>query len=272
MTVATIVAEPRPRRAAGLGRLIALAPIGIVIALTNLAEGQTAAIAGSNAALHLRDQRAPTASSPSVPASRAPDPVARWRPFIREASVRFGVPEAWISRVMRAESGGHVKRAGRPITSRKGAMGLMQLMPATWAAMRAEQALGSDPFDPRDNILAGTAYLAKMYRRFGYPGLFAAYNAGPGRYAGWREGRRSLPRETQEYLALVGGRDAGDGRPTPTVAAAKPSPPPPLFVVQHGASVTANTASSLPSSAPPSPSRSLFMPLSTGDTRAQSDR
>ena len=151
-------------------------------------------------------------------------------------------------------------------------MGLMQLMPATWAAMRAEQALGSDPFDPRDNILAGTAYLAKMYRRFGYPGLFAAYNAGPGRYAGWRTGRRSLPRETQEYLALVGGRDAGDGRATPAMAAMKPSPPPPLFVVQHGAPVTTNTASSLLSSASPSPSRSLFVPLSAGDTRAPSDR
>ena len=64
-------------------------------------------------------------------------------------------------------------------------MGLMQLMPATWAAMRAEHGLGHDPHDPRDNILAGTAYLRAMYDRFGYPGLFAAYNAGPGNVNKW---------------------------------------------------------------------------------------
>jgi soluble lytic murein transglycosylase-like protein len=42
------------------------------------------------------------------------------------------VPELWIERVMRAESRGLTTLAGRPITSRAGAMGLMQIMPATW--------------------------------------------------------------------------------------------------------------------------------------------
>src|SRR3546814_6889793 len=57
------------------------------------------------------------------------DPVQRWRPFIAEASARFGIPAAWIERVMRAESGGRTRLHGEPITSWAGAMGLMQLMP-----------------------------------------------------------------------------------------------------------------------------------------------
>jgi soluble lytic murein transglycosylase-like protein len=61
-------------------------------------------------------------------------------------------------------------------------MGLMRLMPATRAAMREAHDLSSDPHDPRDNIMAGAAYLRAMYDHFGYPGLFAAYNAGSGRY------------------------------------------------------------------------------------------
>lgn len=141
--------------------------------------------------------------------SRA-DSVADWRPFTVEASQRFGLPVPWIERVMRAESGGRTMLGGRLIVSRAGAMGLMQLMPGTWAAMRAALGLGSDPFDPHDNILAGAAYLRLMYDRFGYPGMFAAYNAGPGRYAAWRAGRGSLPDETVGYLAAVSG-DAAIG-------------------------------------------------------------
>ncbi|WP_294251290.1 lytic transglycosylase domain-containing protein [uncultured Sphingomonas sp.] len=132
--------------------------------------------------------------------------VEQWRPLIEEASARFGVPAAWIERVMRAESGGRTTLGGRPIRSRAGAIGLMQLMPATWAEMRARLALGNNPDDPRDNILAGTLYLRQMYDRFGYPGLFGAYNAGPGAYAAYLAGRRSLPRETLVYLAAVTGR------------------------------------------------------------------
>lgn len=138
--------------------------------------------------------------------------VADWRPFTTEASQRFGVPVAWIERVMQAESGGRTMLQGRPIVSRAGAMGLMQLMPGTWAEMRAALGLGGDPFDPSDNILAGTAYLRRMYDRFGYPGMFAAYNAGPGRYAAYLAGRQPLPGETIAYLAAV----AGDRSSTPS--------------------------------------------------------
>jgi soluble lytic murein transglycosylase-like protein len=160
------------------------------------------------------------------------DPVARWQPFIAEASTRFGIPERWIVRVTRAESGGETTRNGRPTTSRAGAIGLMQLMPATWARLREQLGLGPDPYDPRDNIIAGTAYLRQMYDRFGYPGLFAAYNAGPARYADHLSTGKPLPGETRAYLATVTGED-----PTghPGRAMASPRAADPLFVVRREA-------------------------------------
>ena len=140
-----------------------------------------------------------------LPAPAAAQSVERWSGYIAEASLRFGVPEAWIRRVIRAESGGRTVLNGRPITSRAGAMGLMQLMPGTWREMRAAYRLGLDPHDPRDNIVAGTAYLRAMYDRFGYPGLFAAYNAGPARYARHLATGGRLPAETMAYVAAVAG-------------------------------------------------------------------
>lgn len=137
------------------------------------------------------------------------DPVDHWRPLITDASARFGIPVAWIERVMRAESRGMTVWQGRPITSRAGAMGLMQLMPATWSDMRSRLGLGTNPHDPRDNIMAGTYYLRLMYERFGYPGLFAAYNAGPERYGRFLDGSGGLPAETHTYLASVTGRPVG---------------------------------------------------------------
>lgn len=141
-----------------------------------------------------------------LPVSARADPVGRWRPHVEEASARFGIPIVWIERVMRAESGGKTTLGGRPIVSSAGAMGLMQLMPGTWADIRSRLGLGTDVHDPRDNILAGTFYLRLMYDRFGYPGLFAAYNAGPARYAAVLAGRQRMPAETRAYLGAVGGR------------------------------------------------------------------
>ncbi|MGB5076822.1 MAG: lytic transglycosylase domain-containing protein [Sphingorhabdus sp.] len=129
--------------------------------------------------------------------------VERWRHFIAEASLRFAIPEHWIERVMHIESGGQTVRGGAPIRSRVGAMGLMQIMPGTWEVLRRRYRLGNNPDDPRDNILGGTAYLRENFDRFGYPGLFAAYNAGPARYASYRAGRSRLPRETVAYLAAA---------------------------------------------------------------------
>jgi soluble lytic murein transglycosylase-like protein len=117
---------------------------------------------------------------------------------VREASQHFGIPEHWIYAVIRIESAGRTRAV-----SSAGAMGLMQLMPGTWARQRARFALGSDPFDPRDNIMAGTSYLREMYDRYGAAGFHAAYNAGPGRYEDWLSGRRTLPLETHRYIARI---------------------------------------------------------------------
>lgn len=133
----------------------------------------------------------------------AADPIDRWAAHVAEASARFGIPADWIRRVMRVESGGRAMLDGHPIVSRAGAMGLMQLMPSTWRDMRALIGLGADPHDPHDNILAGAAYLRLMYDRFGYPGLFAAYNAGPARYSAYQSAGRALPAETRAYVVSV---------------------------------------------------------------------
>lgn len=117
---------------------------------------------------------------------------------VREASQRFGIPEHWIYAVIRIESAGRTRAV-----SSAGAMGLMQLMPGTWARQRARFSLGSDPFNPRDNIMAGTSYLREMYDSYGADGFLAAYNAGPGRYEAWLAGRRSLPLETRRYVAKI---------------------------------------------------------------------
>jgi soluble lytic murein transglycosylase-like protein len=183
------------------------------------------------------------AAALSFASPAAADPIARWRPLIEEASVRFGLPSAWIARVMRVESGGLAERAGRPVRSPKGAIGLMQLMPVTWADMRSQLGLGTDPDEPRDNILAGAFYLRLMYERFGYPGLFGAYNAGPARYAAWLAGRQPLPAETIAYLAAVGRAqpfvsrlsDQPDARPTAPYPT-KPAPViDPLFAIRRPA-------------------------------------
>jgi hypothetical protein len=128
----------------------------------------------------------------------------RWQPLIRDASRRFGLPQAWIRAVMKAESGGRLTLDGAPITSPAGAMGLMQVMPQTYAGMRARLGLGPEPYEPRDNVLAGTAYLADMDRRYGYPGMFAAYNAGPERFERHLADGTPLPSETVRYLARIG--------------------------------------------------------------------
>lgn len=130
--------------------------------------------------------------------------VGQWQVFIAEAAQRFGIPESWIRAVMRAESDGQATIDGRPITSPAGAIGLMQVLPQTYTEMRRRHGLGPDPADPHDNILAGTAYLREMLDRFGYPHLFAAYNAGPERFEAYRRGERPLPAETHDYVAQIG--------------------------------------------------------------------
>lgn len=154
------------------------------------------------------------------------DPIAA---HIAEAAQRFGIPERWIVAVMGAESAGDARAI-----SHTGAQGLMQIMPATWEDLRIRHRLRSDPFDPRDNILAGAAYLREMYDRYGtIPAMLAAYNAGPDRYDEHLATGRPLPAETRAYVDLLAPA-LGATVPPPGVPAA-PSPPPdwreaPLFV------------------------------------------
>jgi len=118
---------------------------------------------------------------------------------VAEASRRFAIPPAWIVAVKRAESAGDMRAV-----SPAGAMGLMQIMPATWAELRGRYGLGRDPFEPRDNILAGTAYLREMLDRYGnVAAMLAAYNAGPARLDQHLATGRALPAETRAYVAAI---------------------------------------------------------------------
>ena len=128
-----------------------------------------------------------------------------WGPYIREAAARYRVPERWVRAVMQQESGGE-----QQATSPVGAMGLMQVMPPTYEELRARYGLGDDPYEPHNNILAGTAYIREMYDRFGAPGFLAAYNAGPDRVDSYLAGRAALPDETVNYVAAITPNLGGD--------------------------------------------------------------
>jgi len=150
-------------------------------------------------------------------------PLDQFQAHIKEASQRSGIPARWIEAVIMAESSGDPKAI-----SPNGAMGLMQLMPETWAELRDQHDLGADPFDPRTNILAGTSYLRVMQDRFGHPALFAAYNAGSGRYEAHLRTGKPLPAETRAYVArieqmLAGSSElASDGTDSPTTGTRNP--------------------------------------------------
>jgi soluble lytic murein transglycosylase-like protein len=176
------------------------------------------------------------------PATQA-NPVDRWQPLVAEAALRCGIPGRWIARVMLTESGGNTTLGGRPIRSAKGAMGLMQLMPATWGEMQVRLGLGDNPDDPHDNIVAGACYLRMMYDLFGYPGLFGAYNAGPARYAAWIDGRQPLPGETIAYLAKLDGGHS--------VQAAKSAPARPALFAVRNAPPASSDESVADASSPP---------------------
>ena len=113
--------------------------------------------------------------------------IDRWAGYIAEAARRFARPEAWVRAVMLAES-----RGAADATSPAGAIGLMQIMPDTYAELRARYGLGANAYDPHDNIIAGTAYMSEMIELFGVPNFLAAYNAGPAR----RERRNSSSRKS----------------------------------------------------------------------------
>ena len=137
-------------------------------------------------------------SSACAQTASLPQSIDRLAKFIDEASDRFALPARWIRAVIQIESGGD-----EHAISPRGAMGLMQLMPGTWVELSVRYGLGLDPFDPRDNILAGTAYLREMHDRFGLACVLAAYHAGPARYEQHLATGQPLPPETTAYVETV---------------------------------------------------------------------
>ena len=143
--------------------------------------------------VHAMAQTSPVPSSAgTLPPTESVDSL------VDEASRRFSIPAPWIRSVLQVESGGNAQAL-----SPKGAMGLMQIMPETYAALRQAFGLGADPYQPRDNIMAGAAYLREMLDLYGTSGFLAAYNAGPARYDEHLATGEPLPEETQIYLSRL---------------------------------------------------------------------
>jgi hypothetical protein len=118
------------------------------------------------------------------------------------------LPVEFFARVIWQES-----RFNAQAVSRKGAKGIAQFMPATadWRGL-------ADPFDPIEALKNSAGYLRDLKAQFGNLGLAAAGdNAGSARVAAWLAGRRSLPVETRNYVAIITGWTADDW--------ASPSPP-----------------------------------------------
>ena len=202
--------RPAGARSEGQGRPKAGAPRAPFTAASTLAGLRRSGV-GSAVALAVVLLSGGVACAQAIAQDMLPTRSAAVHPYaghVAEAARRFGIPEAWIWAVMRVESGGNSRAV-----SRAGAMGLMQIMPATWAGLRTRYGLGSDPFDVRDNIMAGAAYLREMHDRYGNASaMLAAYNAGPGRYDDFVSRGRPLPAETVGYLAqfapIIGGSGA----------------------------------------------------------------
>ena len=113
--------------------------------------------------------------------------------MIREVSRRSQLDADFIASVIRAESGGNAQAV-----SRKGARGLMQLMPGT-----ADQLGVKNSFDAAENVDGGVRYLMQLLQQFNYDvaKALAAYNAGPQRVAQYK----GVPpyRETRAYVARI---------------------------------------------------------------------
>jgi soluble lytic murein transglycosylase-like protein len=146
-------------------------------------------------------------------------PSATCSDYLAEAAQVSGLPESLIAAVLHVES-----RGSSAAISSAGAKGCMQIMPATWGSLTARYALGADVHDPRANMIGGALYLREMVDRYGLQGGLAAYNAGPGRYEAWRDGRRNLPRETINYVAQIAPVSGGNAAPLRPLFAATIAP------------------------------------------------
>jgi hypothetical protein len=152
---------------------------------------------------------APTSSSPPAdqPAARAPAPphspptsddICR---AVEQDAAENQLPVEFFARVIWQES-----RFNAQAVSSKGAQGIAQFMPST-----ADYRGLVDPFDPIEALKNSASYLHDLKAQFGNLGLAAAaYNAGPGRVAAFLAGRRGLPSETRNYVAIITGWTADE--------------------------------------------------------------
>ncbi len=130
-------------------------------------------------------------SSYRSPRAYSPD---KYDELISVASKQYGVDSRLVKAIIKAESD-----FNPTAVSKKGAMGLMQIMPQNFQRLDIE-----DPFDPRENIMGGTRYFRYLYDRFdGKLALsLAAYNAGPTAVDNYN---KTIPpyRETEQYVQRV---------------------------------------------------------------------
>lgn len=158
------------------------------------------------------DGSARTYAVPDAPTFRSTRPVPsraareQFEPLVREHARQQGLPAELVRAVIQVESGFN-PRARSP----KGAMGLMQLMPAT-----ARELGVRDPYDPAENVRGGTAYLRQLLDRYeGNEELaLAAYNAGSG--AVDRHGGLPPFQETRDYVRKVGSASQAERAPSDT--------------------------------------------------------
>jgi len=133
----------------------------------------------------------PEEDKPAVVAAVATAPAVKYGEIIDKVSAEQNVPANLVRALIQVESAYH-ERARSP----KGAMGLMQLMPAT-----AKQYAVADPYDPAANIEGGVRYLKSLLQRLPVALALAAYNAGEAAV----ERFNGIPpyRETQDYVARI---------------------------------------------------------------------
>ncbi len=176
-----------------------------------------AAVAGGLALSFAQPAVAPPAAAPSVSTPAPPNAAPAPQPdkpgakkvvtsedicrAVEQSAAESDLPVEFFARVIWQES-----RFNALAVSHKGAQGIAQFMPST-----AEYRGLGNPFDPIESLHFAAGYLRDLRNRYGNLGLAAAsYNAGPGRVGEWLAGRKALPSETRNYVAIITGWTADE--------------------------------------------------------------